>query len=57
MVKLEAMKKEIDYMLSSGIIEQSQSNWSSLCLLVANGFCTDFGKVNLVTKADSYPIP
>jgi len=61
-VKLEAMKKEIDYMLSNGIIEQSQSEWSSPCLLVAKGdggyrFCTDFRKVNLVTKADSYPIP
>ena len=61
-VKLEAMKKEIDYMLSNGIIEPSQSEWSSPCLLVAKGdgsyrFCTNFRKVNLVTKADSYPIP
>ena len=61
-VKLEVMKKEIDYMLSNGIIEPSHSEWSSPCLLVDKGdggyrFCTDFRKVNLVTKADSYPIP
>ena len=61
-VKLEAMKKEIDSMLSNGIIEPSQSEWSFPCLLVAKGdggyrFCMDFRKVNLVTKADSYPIP
>ena len=57
-VKLEVMKKEIDYMLSNGIIKHSQSEWSSPCLLVAKGdggyrFCTDFRKI----KADSYPIP
>ena len=60
-VKLKAIEKEIDYMLSN-IIEPSQSEWSSPCLLVAKSdggyrFCTDFRKVNLVTKADSYPIP
>jgi len=61
-VKLEAIKKEINYMLSNDIIEPSEREWSSTCLLVAKGdgsyrFCTDFHKVNLVTKADSYPIP
>ena len=56
------MRKEVDYMLKHGIIEPSQSNWSSQCLLVpkSNGsyhFCTDYRKVNAVTKSDSYPIP
>jgi len=32
--KLEFMWRLVDYMLKHGIIEQSQSNWSSLSLLV-----------------------
>ena len=60
--KLEFMRKEVDYMLKHGIIEPSQSNWSSPCLLVPKSdgsyrFCTDYRKVNAVTKSDSYPIP
>jgi len=61
-VKLGAMKKETNYMLSNNIIEPSESEWSSPCLLVAKGdviyrFCTNFRKVNLMTKTYSYPIP
>jgi len=60
--KLEFLKKELDYMLTNDIIEPSQSNWSSPCLLVPKSdgtyrFCTDYRKVNTVTKSDSYPIP
>ena len=49
-------------MLAHDIIEPSQSAWSSPCLLVPKGdgsycFCTDFHKVNSVTKSDSFPIP
>ena len=56
------MKKEVEYMLAQDIIEPSHSEWSSPCLLVlkSNGsyrFCTDFCKINVITKADSYPIP
>ena len=56
------MRSEVEYMLQNGIIEPSQSQWSSPCVLVpkSNGtycFCTDFRKVNSVTKTDSYPIP
>ena len=63
-VKLEAiaMRKEIKYMLDHDIIEPSQSEWSSPCILVPKPygsyrFCTDFRKVNTLTKSDSYPIP
>ena len=60
--KLEFLRKEVGYMLEHGIIEPSQSNWSSPCLLVPKSdgsyrFCTDYRKVNSVTKSDSYPIP
>ena len=49
-------------MLENDIIEESQSNWSSPCILVAQHdggfrFCTDFRKVNDKTKSDSFPIP
>ena len=48
-------------MLKNDIIEPSQSNWSSPCLLVPKSdrtyrFCTDYRKVNAVTKSESYPI-
>ena len=61
-VKLKLIRQEVDYMLQNGIIEPSQSQWSSPCVLVpkADGtyrFCTDFRKVNSVTRTDSYPIP
>ena len=46
-VKLEAMKKEVEYMLTHDIIEPSRSY----------RFCTDFRKINAITKSDSYPIP
>lgn len=56
------MKFEVEYMLQHGLARHSQSPWSSPCLLVpkADGtfrFCTDFSKVNAVTKADSFPLP
>jgi len=49
-------------MLENDLIEASQSPWSSPCILVPKPdksyrFCTDFRKVNAVTKADSYPLP
>ena len=60
--KVEHLQKEIQHMLDNGIIEPSNSSWSSPCILVPkpNGtfrFCTDYRKVNAVTKTDSFPIP
>ena len=60
--KRQYMEKEIKYMLENDIIEVSDSPWSSPCILIPkpNGeyrFCTDYRKVNAVTKTDSYPIP
>ena len=61
-LKLHAIQKEIDYMLENGIIEYICSDWSSPCVLVpkVNGsfrLCTDFRKLNAITKTDSYPLP
>lgn len=49
-------------MLRNGLAEPSQSAWSSPCLLVPKAnltfrFCTDFRKVNAVTKPDCFPLP
>ena len=61
-MKKELLDKEVQYMLKNDIIEESQSNWSSPCILVPKHdsgfrFCTDFRKVNVKTKSDSFPIP
>ena len=61
-VKHEYLRKEIKYLLDNDFIEKSQSNLSSPCILVPqpdNTFrmCTDYRKVNNVTKSDSFPIP
>ena len=61
--KREIMRQEIDYMLKHDLIEPSNSPWSSPSVLVPKPgedgfrFCTDYRKVNQVTKSDSYPIP
>ena len=49
-------------MLKNDLIERSHSAWSSLCILVPKTdktfrFCTNFRKVNALTKPDSYPFP
>jgi hypothetical protein len=58
----EAINTQVDEMLKEGVIEPSNSPWSSPIVLVkkANGkfrFCLDFRKLNEVTKRDSYPLP
>ena len=60
-MKKQLLDKEVQYMLENDIIEESQSNWSSPCILVPKHdggfrFCTDFRKVNDKTKSDSFPI-
>ena len=49
-------------MLQYNIIEPSSSDWSSPCVLVPKSdgtvhSCTDFRKLNALTKTDSFPLP
>ncbi|KAL1250723.1 hypothetical protein QQF64_018519 [Cirrhinus molitorella] len=60
--KREEMRKEVGYLLTHGLAVPSLSAWSSPCLLVPKPdgsfrFCTDYRKVNSVTKPDSFPLP
>ncbi|XP_059424715.1 retrovirus-related Pol polyprotein from transposon 17.6 isoform X1 [Carassius carassius] len=60
--KREIMKTEVDYLLKNGLAVPSQSPWSSPCLLVPKPdstfrFCTDYRKVNSISKPDSFPLP
>lgn len=60
--KRSRLKQQVQYMLDHNIAEPSWSAWSSPCLLAikTNGddrFCTDFRKVNNVTKPDCFPLP
>ena len=60
--KDKKITQEIEYMLENNIIQPSRSNWSSPCVVVPKSdqnirFCTDYRKVNTITKTDVYPIP
>jgi hypothetical protein len=55
--KLRCLDTEVRYMLESQIAEPSFSSWTPPCILVSkpdgtNRFCTDYRKVNGVTKPD-----
>jgi hypothetical protein len=61
-----AKQAEVNDMLEDmkerGVIEESDSPWSSPVVLVRkkNGdlrFCVDYGKLNAVTKKDCFPLP
>lgn len=56
------LQSEVEFMQQNGIAEASSSPWSSPCLLVPKNdgsmrFCTDFRKVNAITKPDSFLLP
>ena len=60
--KREVMRSEVQYLVDHGLAGPSSSSWSSPCILVPKPdstfrFCTDYRKVNAVTKPDSFPLP
>ena len=60
--KCKFLDLEINYMLKNGIVEPSLSSWASPYLFVQKSdnnafFCSDFRKVNSMTKPDSYSLP
>ena len=61
-LKQKYLQDEVQNLLENDFIEPSQSNYRSPCILVpkSNGtykMCTDYRKVNSLTKTDSFPIP
>ena len=61
-MKLQYLREEVQYLLDNDFIEPSQSDWRSPCILVPKPdgtfrMCTDYRKVNSVTKTDSFPVP
>lgn len=58
--KRELLKREITYLLDNNLAEPSFSSWCSPCILVnkpdgSYRFCTDYRRLNSVTKPDCYP--
>ncbi|XP_068756924.1 uncharacterized protein [Montipora capricornis] len=65
--ELRAIKTEIERMLKLKIVQPSQSEWGSPCILVRKPpekgqlqpprFVVDYRRLNSVTQGDGYPIP
>ena len=61
-VKQQILREEVQYLLDNDFIEPSRSEWSSPCILVPKldgtfPMCTDYRKVNSVTKTNTFSIP
>ena len=59
---MDDVDREIKDMLDKGVIEESDSPWSSSIVLVKKKdntlrFCIDYRKLNEITLKDSHPIP
>lgn len=57
-----SLKKEVDLMLSLGIIKSSKSKWCNPVVLISKKdgtiqFCIEFRYLNSISKFDSYPTP
>ena len=55
-------KKKMDRMLRAGVIEPTSAGWASSVVFVPKKdgtmrFCVEYGKLNVVTVRDSYPLP
>jgi len=60
--KLARVDQEIEDLLKSGIIEESEGPWAAPIVIVpkpdgSTRLCTDFRKLNALTVADPFPMP
>lgn len=58
----ETVRKELESMLTLGVVEESKSEWRSPIVLVPKPdgsvrFCIDFRKVNAISRFDTSPMP
>jgi len=58
----KVIEEEIQKMLEKGVIQESNSPWTSPVVMVpkkdgSTRFCVDYQKLNAVTKKDCYPLP
>lgn len=58
----DEISKQINEMITKGVIQPSRSPWSSPVVLVNKKdgtvrFCVDYRKLNAITKKDVYPLP
>ncbi|XP_063050317.1 uncharacterized protein LOC134445162 [Engraulis encrasicolus] len=60
--KQQHLEGEVKYLLDNELAQPSYSSWASPCILVNKPdgtyrFCTDYRKLNNITKPDSFPLP
>ncbi|XP_076060345.1 uncharacterized protein LOC143036674 [Oratosquilla oratoria] len=60
--KAAILQKEVTFLLDNHLAEPSKSDWAAPCILVPKGngeyrMCTDYRKLNALTKADNFPLP
>lgn len=60
--KRKSLDVNVQYLLDHGLTKPPHSSWATSCLLVKKPdktfqFCTDYQKINVETKPDSFPLP
>ena len=58
----DAVKLELEEMISNNVIEESKSEWSSPMVIVGKRdgtirICDDYRKLNAISETDTYPMP
>ena len=53
----DEVERQVQELLAKGLIQASDSPWSSPVVLVGKKACLDYHRINEVTKKDAYPLP